>query len=85
MTEIASRVACQRFADGTALEATYALHADGTVTRQITSANGVSQVNKPTSFRQLTETERRVNCADGVSAYLFLVDVIEADGWTPAR
>ena len=84
MTEIASRAACKRFADGTELGATYALHADGTVTRQITSANGVPQANTSTPFRQLDETERRVNCADGVSAYLFLVDVIRADGWTAA-
>ena len=84
MTEIARRAARKRFADHTVLTATYALHDDGTVTRQVTSANGVPQVNKPTPFRQLNEAERRVNCADGISAIGFLLGAIRADGWTEA-
>ena len=84
MTEIMSRHATKQFPDGTLLIAVYALHDDGTVTRQITSANGVPQVNKPTPFRQLDEDERRINCADGVSAYGFLLGAIRADGWTEA-
>jgi hypothetical protein len=79
--EIASRAARKQFADGTVLEATYALHSDGTVTRQITSAGEVPQNNKPTVFRQLNEAERRACCADRISAIGCLRDAIDADGW----
>jgi hypothetical protein len=84
MTEIAARDARMQTADGTLYEATYALHDDGTVTRQITAINGVPQDNRPTPFRWLNETERRVNLADGISALGFLLGVISADGWTDA-
>ena len=85
MAEIVSRHAIKGFADGTILTATYALHEDGTLTRQVTSVNGVPQANKPTVFRTLNEKERRVNLADGISAIGFLEGAISADGWTVPR
>ena len=84
MNEIATRDASKRFPDGATLTAIFAIHDDGTVTRQITSRDGRPDVNRPTPFRWLNADERRINCADGISAYGFLLGVIRADGWTEA-
>ena len=84
MTEIASLNARTRTADGTLLTAVFTLHDDGTVTRQITSVDGQPQDSKPAVFRQLDAAERRVNCADALSAIGFLAGVIAAEGWQVA-
>ena len=81
MTEIASRNARTRTPDGTQFTAVYALHDDGTVTRQNTTVNGAATDNRPAVFRQLDEGERRINLADGISAIGFLAGVIAAEGW----
>ena len=81
MTEIASLTARTRTPDGTQFTAIYAIHDDGTLTRQITTVNGASVDNRPAVFRQLDEAERRVNLADGISAIGFLAGVIAAEGW----
>lgn len=81
MTGIASLNARTRTADGSRLTAVFAIHDDGTVTRQITTIDGVAQDNKPAVFRQLDAAERRINCADALSAIGFLAGVIAAEGW----
>ena len=81
MTEIATLHARRNTADGGHLAATFALTDDGTVTRCITEVNGATQDNRPAAFRHLTEAERRVDCADGISAIGFLAGVITAEGW----
>jgi hypothetical protein len=80
--EIASLNARRRAPDGTCLTATYALNDEGTVTRQITEVDGRAVDNKPAVFRFLDEDERRVNCADRLSAIGFLAGVITAEDWT---
>ena len=85
MTEIASLNARMLTPDGGHLAATFALHDDGTVTRQITGVNGAAVDNRPAPFRYLDEDERRIVTADGLSALGFLAGVIVAEGWTVAR
>jgi len=82
VTEIVSLNARTTAPDGTRFTAVYALDDDGTLTRQITSVNGVPQDNKAAPFRPLDDTERRVNLADRLSAVGFLAGVIAAEGWT---
>ena len=82
MTEIVSLNARMTAPDGTRFTAVYAINDDGTVTRHITSVGGTPADNKPAVFRQLDETERRVNLADRLSAVGFLAGVIAAEGWT---
>ena len=84
MAEIASLNARTRAPDGAQFTAVFALHDDGTVTRQITSVDGIPQDNKPAAFRHLDEAERRVNLADTLSAIGFLAGVIAAEGWMVA-
>lgn len=81
MTEVASLDARKRFADGSRRTATFALHADGSITRQITSADGVPEDNKPAPFRLLDEERRNRYCTDATSARLYLAGVIAAEGW----
>ena len=85
MAEIATRNARTQIPDGTRFTATFAIHDDGMVTRQITSVNEVPQDNEPSFVRQMTEDERRVNLTDRLSAIGFLVGVAAAEGWTVAR
>ena len=84
MPEIAFLNARRRTPDGTDLAATFALADDGTVSRRITAVNGNTVDNRPAVFRHLTESERRVNCADTLSAIGFLAGVITAEGWVVA-
>jgi hypothetical protein len=80
--DIATLNARMETPDGTRFTAAYALSDEGTVTRQITSVNGIPAVSKPSFVRQADEAERRVNLADGLSAIGFLAGVITAEGWT---
>ena len=84
MPEIAFLNARRHTPDGTDLAATFALTDDGTLTRRITGVNGAAVDNRPAAFRYLNETERRVNCADGLSAIGFLYGVVAAEGWMVA-
>jgi len=81
MTEIATLNARRRGADGSVRTATFGLCDDGSVTRQITSVDGVAEENKPALFRVLGEDDRRA-CADAMRARLHLADVIASEGWT---
>ena len=81
MNEIASLNARKRFADGSRRTATFALHDDGTITRRITSVDGVPEDNKPAPFRLLDENPRRRYCADATAGRLYLAGVIAAEGW----
>ena len=81
MNEIASLNARKRFADGSRRTATFALHANGTVTRQITGVDGIPEDNKPAQFRLLDEDRRRTYCADTTAGRLYLAGVIAAEGW----
>ena len=81
MTEIAALNARTQTPDGGQFTATFALHDDGAVTRQITSVDGQPVDNKPSVFRQLDEAECRVNLADRLSAIGFLAGVVAAEGW----
>jgi hypothetical protein len=84
MTEIVALNARTSTPDGSQYAATFAVHDDGTVTRQITAVNGAAVDNRPATFRYLDERERRMNCADRISAIWFLRSVIGAEGWTVA-
>ena len=83
MSEIATLNARKRFADGSRRTATFALLADGTITRQITGVDGIPEDNKPTQFRLLDEDRRRAACADATVGRLYLAGVIAAEGWMP--
>jgi hypothetical protein len=81
MTEIASLNARKRFADGSRRTATFALHADGTITRQITSVDGVAEDGKPAQFRRVDEGDIRRYCGDATRARIHLAGVLDAEGW----
>ena len=84
MNEIATLNARKQDLGAGYLTAVFALHDDGTVTRQITAVDGVTVANQPAVFRRLDEAERRVNCADRLSAIGFLAGVVAAEGWMVA-
>jgi len=84
MTEIATLNARKRFADGSRRTAAFAIHDDGTITRRITSVDGIPEENKPAPFRWLGEKDRRA-CADAMRARLCLADVVYAEGWTATQ
>ena len=79
--QIATLNARKRFADGSRRTATFTLHADGTITRQITSINGVAEYRKPKPHRRLDEDDRLRYCADATRARLHLAGIIAAEGW----
>lgn len=81
MTEIASLNARKRSADDSRRTATFTLHADGTITRTITSVDGIPEDNKPSPFRHLDEDHHRRYCADATAGRLYLAGVIAAEGW----
>jgi len=85
MAEIASLNAHAWTSDGGQYTAIWALHDDGTVTRQYTSVDGMTVTTEPTVYRRLTEAEQRVNCADPLSAADYLAHLLDAKGWTVAR
>ena len=84
MNEIATLNARKQDLGAGYLAAVFALHDDGTVTRQITAIDGVTVANQPAVFRRLDEAERRINCADRLSAIGFLAGVVAAEGWMVA-
>jgi hypothetical protein len=81
MTEIASLNARKRFADGRRHIAKFTLHADGTITRQTTSINGVAEDSKPEQFRRVDEGDIRRYCGDATRARIHLAGVLDAEGW----
>jgi len=81
MTEIASLHASTRTPDGGRFTATFAINDDGTVTRRITSVDGIPVDNKPARFRVLGEERRRRYCGDAVAAVQYLAGVVATEGW----
>jgi hypothetical protein len=83
MAEIASLNARTRFADGSRYTATFTLHANGQITRQVTSRNGIAVDRDTEPFRLLDEDHRNRYCTDATTGRLYLAGVIAAEGWMP--